>query len=91
MLVLKALVHCACDVLKLPIRCVIGQKTFLQKILWSTAAHGWHRVWGPGRNVPQFLPQFYRNLPQFSAILPQFFQAWKTAIPPPPPPCLGIR
>ena len=97
MLVLKALVHCACYVLKLPIGCVIGQNFFLPKILCSTAANGWHRVWGPKRNVLQFLPQSYRNFLQFSAILPQFFQAWGTATPPPPqhqsgnirwPPCL---
>ena len=42
--VLKALVHCACYVLKLPIVCVIGKKNVLQKIFSSSAAHGWHRV-----------------------------------------------
>ena len=46
MAVLKALVHCACYVLKLPIGCIIG-KNFLQKVVCSTAAHGSHRVWGP--------------------------------------------
>ena len=56
---------CAESLTILPIGCIIGQKTFLQKVLCSTAAHCWHRVWGTKRNVPQFLPQFYRNFFSF--------------------------
>ena len=84
---LKALVQCmlcAENLTILPIGCIIGQNLFA-KVLCSTAAHGWHRVWGPKRNVLQFLPQFYRNLPQCY----RNFQAWGTTMPPPPLPALN--
>ena len=55
-----------------------SKKTFLQKILCSTAAHGWHRVWGPKRNVPQiYTANLHRN---FIAI----FSGLGDRIPPPP-------
>ena len=82
LLVLKALVQCACYVPKdcaerltiLPIGCIIGQKKLFCKkscaplLLMAGIESG---------DRKEFYRNFYRNVPEF-------FKAWGTAIPPPP-------
>ena len=88
MLVLKALVLCACYVLKLPIWCVIGQKNLCAKNLvlhcFSWLAYSLGTKIEMYRKIYRNFTAIFRNFPQFSLILLQFFHAWGTAIPPPP-------
>ena len=71
---------------------VLGSCVQPTAYLCSTAAHSWHRVWGPKkmyRNFTAILLQFDRNLPQFVAI----FSGLRDCNPPPPQPhiCVGPR
>ena len=81
---LKALVHCACYVLKASLSYQLGallvKKAFLQKGLCSTAAHGWHRVWGRKKMYRNFYHNFAAIYHNFAAIYHNFTAIYRKFI-----------